>query len=309
MFTFTKITDLPFQEGDVGAHFGFPTGVSVQELRAHSISPGGKFCAGTATFTPTGMAPIGRGFILQNLRPPGTPPSWTVVPNFQLPTNWDDFSIRGVNDNGDISGFFFDRFDSVPLQRPYIKRFRRAPVEIKIPPGAPMPGGQIWDISNNLFFVGEYKDAQGDARGYRAKARPDGSISDFTDFLGVDRIKSFDNHRALLYVKGSSHFYQFGNGPCDGKVFNITTQFGTPPPPQIMMNGINASRFIVGFFGLASNRQGFIGQFKNNCTLDSSVFSHPSSPTDTRLFSISDDGVVVGTRGARSPFCMIARNS
>jgi hypothetical protein len=105
---------------------------------------------------------------------------------------------------------------------------------------------------------------------------------------------------------GTNEFFEFGSGPLAGTSINITLQsiFGGLP---VTINGINNSRQIVGFFGPNTNRRGFLGQFDNHGVLDTFVWSHPSSPTDTRLFSISNDGIVVGVSKAKRPFFMIAK--
>lgn len=143
---------------------------------------------------------------------------------------------------------------------------------------------------------------------HKIRPRP----SEGLGMIHVERVKSFNSNGDLLYVKkhggGELHFLEYGSGPIAGQAINITQQpiFGGLLPVQ--MNGINDSRQVVGFFGPEINRKGFLGQFDDNGVLDPFVFAHPLSLTDTRLFSISDNGIVVGVRGTKNPFFMIAKN-
>jgi hypothetical protein len=246
------------------------------------------------------------------------------VPDFPIPATWRGYSIRGINDHGDISGFFLSLSDPPTppppaIFRPFVKLAGEAPVEIQVPPmlssppANPVTPGTIWAISNDRKISGEYNDADGVFRGFTAKLKRDGTIkpSRFTEFP-VQRIKSFNKRKDLLYVirlgNAQIHFFEFGSGPLNGQEINISEHsiFGDFLP--VMMNGISNSRRIAAFFG-ADPRQGFLGHFRRNGVLDLFVWSHPFSPTDTRLFSISNDGIVVGVMGEKKPFFMIAKNT
>lgn len=314
MWTVSNITDLPFQVENVAAHFGLPPDITVGELRAHAISPGGRFCAGTTTITPPeSSVNFPRGYILRNIKRPRAIPSWEILPDFPIPSNWRGYSIRGINDHGDISGFYFDLADPFPpsplIPRPFVKLAGDAPVEIKFPPLPLNTPGQIWAISNNRRISGDYRDAGDILRGFTAKLRKDGSIkpSQFTEFP-VTTVKSFNRKKDLLYLQDGTQVFEFGRGPLAGRAINISEHsiFGGA---NVMMNGISNSRRVAGFFGPPPNRQGFLGHlYGKTGVLDPFVFSHPLL-ADTRLFSISDNGVVVGVIGANKPFFMIVKKT
>jgi hypothetical protein len=317
MFTISQVTDLPFQEADVAAHFGFDDGVTVANLRPQSISPGGEFCAGACMFTPVkpeGQLPMVRGFILKNTTPTAAVPTWTVVPNFKkIPSEWKGFSIRGVNDRGDITGFFFvTPEEGGGSGQPYVKFSGQDFVELKVPPLTPVTHGTVWDINNDREIGGEYRE-KNKAQGFMAKLREDGSIdpADYTE-PPVDRVKSFNDKKDVLGTrreKADFHFFVYGSGPIAGQAINITQQTVFVSFPIVRMNGLNNSRQIAGFFGREETQnKGFLGQFDDNGVLDPFVWSHPSSLTDTRLFSISNDGIVVGVKGMKNPFFLIAKS-
>jgi hypothetical protein len=62
MWTIKQVTDLPFHATDVASHYGLPGSITVSEIRAHSISPGGEYCAGTCALMPQ----VSRGWVMKN---------------------------------------------------------------------------------------------------------------------------------------------------------------------------------------------------------------------------------------------------
>ncbi len=322
MWTVSEAKDLPFQEENVAAHYGFSGNVEVIELRAHSVSPGGKFCAGTCSFIPkeTTEDLVVRGFILKNSQPDARVPSWEVVPDFPIPSTWRGYSIRGINDNGDISGFFLSLSDPPPpppFSRLYIKRWAHEPAEIEVPPAGPMPFGTVWDISNARFCVGEYYDEADEFfKGFTAKFRPDGTIdaSKYSEIPVCTRIKSFNDKKNLLYVKDGIHFFELGKGPRAGQAVDITNLAIFDGRGPVTMNGINDSGYVAGFYGplpppARRKRQSALLQIDNLGQISHSFFSHPDFPNDTRLFSISDGRIVVGVAGETRPFFLTVKNS
>jgi hypothetical protein len=293
MFTISPPIRLAFTEADVASHYGQSGPITVVEMRPHAISPQEKHIAGTCVFTkPPSTTQHVRGFILK--RAPGSTPSWDLQPDFPLPAGWGGMSIRGVNDRGDVSGFYFLAGENPPniQMRLFAKLDGKPPVALSTPqPNSSLFVG-VWAIDQDRNIGGEFTSPTG-AKAFMAKLKPDGNIdpSTFREFP-AERIRSFNTKSDLLWERkiGTVRHFFLRPGP-NGAEIPITQ---TPVLNGLGANAnvVNHSDQIVGW--LVPNVRGFLGQVVNG-VFDGEIWSHPEATIETRLFGFSNHGTVVGT--------------
>ena len=297
MFTRGQPKPLAFTEADVASHYGVSGPITVKEIRPHAISPEEKYIAGTCAFVKsTSTTDDVRGFILKRAQG-STPdnPSWDLQPDFALPTGWAGMSVRGVNDRGDIAGFFF-----FPGENPATQFHLWAKLDGKPPVALVTPGpnstsfGGIWAIDQDRNVGGEFRSPTG-PKAFMAKLKPDGNIdpSTFTEFP-AERIRSFNNNSDLLWERKIGTVRQFflRPGP-NGDEIPISQ---SPALNNLGANAnvVNHSKQIVGWLVGAPNVRGFLGQVINGA-FGGEIWTHPDQTIETRLFGFSNHGIVVGT--------------
>lgn len=310
MWTISQPKPLPFQEADVAAHYGLTGTLTIIEIFPFAISPEGKYIAGTCGFlTPASTIQQVRGFILKRAQG-STPanPSWDLQPDFPLPAGWGGMSIRGVNDRGDVSGWYYLTGEN-PLnvqRRAFAKLDGKAPVALSSPQPDSTPFGGVYAIDQDRNIAGDFTYTAG-AKAFMAKLKPDGNIDPATfEVFPAERIRSFNNNSDLLWERKIGAVRQFflRPGP-DGDEIPISQ---TPALDNLgaNANGLNHSNQIVGW--LVPNVRGFLGQVVNG-VFDAEIWSHPNATAVTRLFGISNHGIVTGTFNVGNTFFFTAENN
>ncbi len=297
MFTISQPKRLAFTEADVASHYGVSGPINVIEIRPHAISPEEKHIAGTCVFVkPPSTTQQVRGFILKRAQG-STPanPSWDLQPDFPLPAGWGGMSIRGVNDRGDVSGFYYLAGENPPniQMRLFAKLDGKPPVALSTPQPNSTPFVGVWAIDQDRNIGGEFTSPNG-PKAFMAKLKPDGNIdpSTFKEFP-AQRIRSFNNNSDLLWERRVGTVRQFflRPGP-NGDEIPISQ---TPALNNLGANAnvVNHSDQIVGWL-VGANVRGFLGQVVNG-VFDGEIWTHPEATIETRLFGFSNHGIVVGT--------------
>ncbi|MEQ1762004.1 MAG: hypothetical protein ABL984_02555 [Pyrinomonadaceae bacterium] len=238
-------------------------------------------------------------------------------------------SIRGVNDNGDFCGFYVASSEPVPgpdVGRAYIwLAGSPTPIELSLPPSNPVTYGSVAAIDNSLRFTGTHRDQT--VTPYKAQLRPDQTVdslvyAEYPSLSGIGSFNVFDQYLFSATSNGNTaEFVHLGYDLLGYPLHrNISDSFVSILPSGAVLNllGLNQRTEIVGFYSQPNNLPSpgdsdFHGAF---CRVDPSgvfdrlLWNHPSaslnSPIDTRLFSISDAGTVVGTYDRNHPFSLAA---
>jgi hypothetical protein len=296
MFTISQPKRLAFTEADVASHYGVSGPITVKEMRPFAISPEEKYIAGTCVFVkPPSTTEQVRGFILKRAQgSTSADPSWDLQPDFTLPTGWAGMSVRGVNDRGDIAGFFFFPGENPATQfHPWAKLDGKPPVALVTSGPNPTPFGGVWAIDQDRNIGGEFTSPTG-AKAFMAKLKPDGNIDPLTfSEFPAQRIRSFNTNSDLLWERKIGGVRQFflRPGP-SGDEIPISQ---TPALNNLGANAnvVNHSDQIVGWL-VSANFRGFLGQVVNG-VFDGEIWTHPEATIETMLFGFSNHGTVVGT--------------
>lgn len=297
MFRIGQPKRLAFTEADVATHYGVSGPITVTEMRPHAISPEEKHIAGTCVFVkPPSTTQQARGFILKRAQG-STPadPSWDLQPDFPVPAGWGGMSIRGVNDHGDVSGFYYLSGENPPniQMRLFAKLDGKPPVALSTPQPNSTPFVGVWAIDQDRNIGGEFTSPNG-PKAFMAKLKPDGNIDPATfEEFPAQRIRSFNNNRDLLWERkiGTVREYFLRPGPAGNEIPISQTPVFTGH--VVNANGLNHLKQIVGLVD-PPNPRGFLGQVING-VFDGEIWSHPDATIETRLFGFSNHGIVVGT--------------
>lgn len=289
--------------------------LTVKPINAFGLSPSGKYICGTCVVT-DGTKRYSR-YIVWKRQSAVTvltgKPTYVVEPHDTVPKGWWGLSGRAINDCRDIVGFFHrNATDQDTGQTPMKKLGEWA---LATPVFDYDIRGAAFGITNLREVTGQFT---GNETGFTAvPSRPSHGFMIKETFPGMG-LRGKNIHGDYIYVvESDGHATSFVYLAPEGRhvALGDSPIFGTAE--RIVVNGINDSRQVVGFFQKSMARvsqpkrtMGFFGTATVGGLALAETYVHPNdtaNPSQTFLYGVSNIGTMCGTYGSVHPFILYGR--
>ncbi len=316
MANFTSI-DLPKPIFTKKDRRGYKTTLKTDPINAFSISPSGRYIAGT-TLVADGAKKYARYWVLRrdaraSMIAGGF--AYVLEPQDSVPNGWYGLSGRAINDNRDIVGFYHTSAPTDGTDNANIPMKKLGEWALPTPMFDYETRGAAFGISNAREASGYFA-----ATGNGFRAVPSSLFShgfEIKEYFHDTEPRGTNIHGDLIYQKevdGLSKPFAYLKPENRHVDLSNNSIFGNAI--RIVVNGLNDSRQVVGFFQkeilpvstpAKLRTYGFHGLVSQSGLIFAEKIVHPKDTAaveSTFLYGISNGGHIVGTFARVNPFLL-----